>query len=133
MQLVERDKLTLDAPLATVLPDLAETQVLDGFDSEGTPRLRPPRQPITLRNLLTHTAGFCYDMWNGDMVRYLETTGIPPFRSGLNAAMKVPIMRDPGPAGSTAPISTSSARSSRPLAANALTPISRTICWRRLG
>src|SRR5690242_10553737 len=44
MQLVEQDKLTLDAPLATVLRDLAETQVLDGFDSEGTPKLRPLRQ-----------------------------------------------------------------------------------------
>ena len=27
---------------------------------------------------MTHTAGFCYNMWNGDMVQYLEKTGRPP-------------------------------------------------------
>jgi methyl acetate hydrolase len=53
-------------------------------------------RPITLRHLLTHTAGFCYDMWNGDMVRYLDATGTPAFRTGLNAALKVPIMAEPG-------------------------------------
>jgi CubicO group peptidase (beta-lactamase class C family) len=88
--------LSLDGPIGAVLPDLAETRVLDGFAADGTPVLRAPRSPITLRHLLTHTAGFCYDMWNGDMVRYLDHTKTPAFRTGLNAAMRVPIMRDPG-------------------------------------
>lgn len=96
MQLVERGKLSLDAPIGDVLPDLGAVQVLDGFDADGEPMLRPARRPITLRQLLTHTAGFCYDMMNADMGRYLEKTGTPVFRSGLNAAMRVPIMTDPG-------------------------------------
>ncbi|MDB5653190.1 MAG: putative beta-lactamase [Tardiphaga sp.] len=96
MQLVEQGLLSLDAPIGSVLPDLALPQVLEGFDAGGAPILRPARRPITLRHLLTHTAGFCYDMWNGDMVRYLEASGTPAFRTGLNAALKVPIMTDPG-------------------------------------
>src|SRR5205085_704079 len=51
---------------------------------------------ITLRQLMTHTAGFAYDMWNGDMVKYLEKTGTPGIISCLNAALKTPIMSDPG-------------------------------------
>ncbi|MET0719766.1 MAG: serine hydrolase domain-containing protein [Tardiphaga sp.] len=96
MQLVEQGRLSLDAPIGTVLPDLASPQVLEGFAADGTPRLRPARSPITLRHLLTHTAGFCYDMWNGDMVRYLNVSGTPSFRTGLNAALQVPVMSDPG-------------------------------------
>ena len=96
MQLVEQGKLSLDEPIGKLLPDLAYPQVLEGFDAKGEPKLRAAKKPITLRQLMTHTAGFAYDMWNGDMGKYLEKTGTPGIISCLNAALKTPIMTDPG-------------------------------------
>jgi CubicO group peptidase (beta-lactamase class C family) len=96
MQLVEQGRLSLDAPIATVLPELDKVQVLEGFAPDGTPRLRPARRPITLRHLLTHTAGFVYDIWNPEMGRYLETTGTPSIVSCENAALTIPLLFDPG-------------------------------------
>src|SRR5229473_7105912 len=88
MQLVEQGKLSLDAPIGKLLPDLASPQVLEGFDAKGEPKLRPAKKAITLRHLMTHTAGFCYDMWNGDMGTYLEKTGLPPITTCKNKALK---------------------------------------------
>jgi methyl acetate hydrolase len=96
MQLVEQGKLSLDGPIGKVLPDLAAPQVLDGFDANGEPRLRPAKKEITLRHLMTHTAGYCYNMWNGDMVQYLEKTGLPAVTSCKNDALKLPLMTEPG-------------------------------------
>jgi methyl acetate hydrolase len=96
MQLVEQGKLSLDEPIGKLLPDLASPQVLEGFDAKGEPKLRAAKKPITLRHLMTHTAGFCYHLWNGDMASYLEKTGTPEITSCKNAALKTPIMSDPG-------------------------------------
>jgi methyl acetate hydrolase len=96
MQLVEQGKLALDAPIGKLLPDLAAPQVLEGFDAKGEAKLRPAKNPITLRQLMTHTAGFCYDMWNGDMAAYLTKAGIPGIITCQNASLKTPVASDPG-------------------------------------
>jgi CubicO group peptidase (beta-lactamase class C family) len=59
------------------LPDLAAVQVLEGFDAAGVPALRPPRRAVTLRHLLTHTAGFAYTVWNRKLHQYHEYAGVP--------------------------------------------------------
>jgi methyl acetate hydrolase len=96
MQLVEQGKLSLDEPIGKLLPDLASPQVLEGFDASGNPKLRPAKGAITLRQLMTHTAGFVYELWSGDKATYLEKTGTPGITTCQNAALKTPLAHDPG-------------------------------------
>jgi CubicO group peptidase (beta-lactamase class C family) len=96
MQLVEQGKLSLDGPVPDIDPALARPQVLDGFDASGAPRLRPAKRPITLKHLLTHTAGFVYEMWNANAKRYVDATDTPPVMSGRLAALRRPLAFDPG-------------------------------------
>lgn len=90
LQLVEQGKVDLAEPIARHLPQLANLDVLEGFDAAGKPSLRPAKTPITLRHLLTHTSGLCYDTWDGNMFRYASVKPAP------NPARPGPLMFEPG-------------------------------------
>jgi len=65
LMLVEEGRLQLDAPVATYLPAFAGLRRLDGGSVEA-PVPVPVQRPLTVRHLLTHTAGFAT---GGDDIR----------------------------------------------------------------
>jgi len=95
LQLVERGKLSLDAPVPPIEPPLGAPQVLDGFDDKGRPLLRPAKGPILLRELLTHTSGFAYRLWDAKAVQYFKAIALIPAKERKNAPLK-PLMFEPG-------------------------------------
>ena len=95
LQLVERGKLSLDAPVPAIEPALGAPQVLDGFDEHERPRLRPAKRPILLRELLTHTSGFAYRLWDGKAVQYGQALARIPAKERKDLP-PTPLMFDPG-------------------------------------
>ena len=59
MQLYEKGMFHLSDPISKFLPELAELSVMD---EEGN--LTPNKEPISMQQLLTHTAGFSYGFSN---------------------------------------------------------------------
>jgi methyl acetate hydrolase len=96
MQLVEQGRLRLDQPAAEILPELASPRVLQGFDAQGQPILRPASRAITVRHLLTHTSGYTYGIWSDALLRYQKATSTPDIATCQNAAFRAPLEFDPG-------------------------------------
>jgi methyl acetate hydrolase len=88
LRLVEEGKLSID-------PAVADPQVLDGFDAKGAPLLRPPKRPIALRHLLTHTSGFTYRLWDAEAIKYINAIEKAPAAERPKLP-RTPLMFDPG-------------------------------------
>ncbi len=96
MQLVEEGLLKLSDVAHQYVPQIADMQVLDGFESNGEPRLRPPASDITLNHLMLHTAGFGYEFFSDDLLRYRTFHDIPSVLSCTRAGLTDVLLHDPG-------------------------------------
>lgn len=96
VQCVERGLLDLDAPALNVVPAIGQLGVLTGFDVNGEAVTRPPKRPITLRHLLSHSSGCSYEIWNPDMLKVQAAKGIPGVIECRLKALDLPLVADPG-------------------------------------
>ena len=96
MQLVEEGKIGLADPVRKYVPEIAELQVLDGFDAAGQPKTRPPKRDITLNDLMLHTSGLCYEFFSADDLTYRTVKNIPTVVSCSFASIRTVLLHDPG-------------------------------------
>ena len=77
MMLIEDGKMQLDQPVSDFLPAFARMRVLT--DPDNSLASRPAARPITIRHLLTHTAGLGYSIvTKGPLLHESERLGILP-------------------------------------------------------
>jgi methyl acetate hydrolase len=70
--------------------------VLEGFDENGNPKMRPPKRDITTRMLMLHTAGLGYGFFNVNYCRLTQERGQPSVVTRSKASLMRPLLFDPG-------------------------------------
>ena len=64
MMLYEQGLWRLDDPVSLHIPEFANLRIASGVDENGQPILTPVSRSPTMRELMTHTAGFAYGLAN---------------------------------------------------------------------
>lgn len=102
MTLWEQGLFRLDDPIKKYIPAFENMQVLDSFDvTTRKYTTRPAKCDITIRDLMTHTSGICYNGVHWDIA---IDSGVPPLNSlekitleeVVNRIAKLPLAHDPG-------------------------------------
>ncbi|KAM6522988.1 hypothetical protein FALCPG4_012594 [Fusarium falciforme] len=93
MQIVERRLISLDDDVRSLVPELANAQILRLFDSDDKPVLEDNTDPISLRQLLCHTSGMSYDFVDPDLQKWSRIVGrtagfLDQTREGWNTPLR---------------------------------------------
>ena len=98
LQLMEQGKLDLDTPISAYAPELNELQVLKGFAPDDTPISEKANRAPTARELMTHTAGYVYEIWNANALKGSQLGVTPSLFSKGNYYLAAPLAFQPGTA-----------------------------------
>ena len=100
MMLFEEGKWRLDDPVTRYIPEFKNLKVWKGVDAEGKPILVPVSRPPTMREVMSHTAGFGYGLADKHPVdlmfrdkRILASNGLQDM---INKVADTPLIYEPG-------------------------------------
>lgn len=99
MILYEEGKWSPTDPISKYIPEFAHLKVFAGFDAGGKMILAEPNHPPTMRELMTHSAGFSYGsadtpvdkMWGDMKVRQANT-----LQEMIERLAQIPLLYQPG-------------------------------------
>jgi len=100
MILYEQGKWLPSDPISKFIPEFAQLKVLKGSDNVGHPILVDPDHTPTMRELMTHTAGFTYGFF-GDtpvdaMYREQKVLQSANLQEMVEKLAKIPLVYQPG-------------------------------------
>src|SRR5271168_4300455 len=101
MMLYEEGKWQLDDPVARYIPEFTHLKVYTGKNDDGTPKLEDARRSMTMRELMTHTAGLGYILSPANPVDKMIIDGNilnagAPLQTMIDGLGKTPLLAQPG-------------------------------------
>ena len=100
MLLYEQGKWMPSDPIAKFIPEFAHLKVFKGVDADGKMILVDPEHAPTMRELMTHTAGFTYGFFGNTpvdaMYRDKQVLGSKNLQEFIDKLATIPLLYQPG-------------------------------------
>lgn len=100
MILLEEGRWTLEDPVTRFIPEFADLQVCTGVDARGEMTLIDAVRPPTLREVMSHTAGFAYGLFDHHPVERAYSSAAVMHATGhqdfIDRIAGLPLMFQPG-------------------------------------
>jgi CubicO group peptidase (beta-lactamase class C family) len=101
MMLYEEGKWQINDPVSRYIPEFARLKVYTGKNEDGSPKLEDARRSMTMRELMTHTAGLGYVLSAANPVDKMIIDGnvlnpAAPLQSMIDGLAKIPLLAQPG-------------------------------------
>ena len=95
LQLVDSGQVGLDQEVDEYLSEIRDIQILRGFESDDKAIIEKATRSPTVRELITHTSGYVYSIWN-ETAFIAQTKGITSPLGGGRESIDAPLYFEPG-------------------------------------